>query len=123
MSRLNAVEIDRAAIIEAMLTEEIVEPPMGRRKARVRCPVYSCDGAMIEGRVMCDPCWRSLPVKFRKAAVRLYREARDPLNELHADLIDRDYFDWCLQLVGMAAKYRTGELDRSEADELEVRFV
>lgn len=50
-----------------------VEPPIGRRKARIECFGKDCTVPLIETRWLCGDCWRSLPRFYKRALNMLYR--------------------------------------------------
>ncbi|MDD9904804.1 MAG: hypothetical protein OXT06_14635 [Rhodospirillaceae bacterium] len=52
---------------------------MGRRKPRIECRIDGCHNSIIFDRLMCRECWMLLPVKARKAHLRIWRELRQYL--------------------------------------------
>lgn len=50
-----------------------VEPPIGRRKARIECFGNGCTAPVIETRWLCPECWKRLPRFYKRALNKLYR--------------------------------------------------
>lgn len=53
-----------------------VEPPMGRRHARYRCPVEDCENVRTEKMLMCKPCWQRLPSKVKAGHRRHWKDCK-----------------------------------------------
>jgi len=73
--------IKMAEIILLLLNPKYFEPPIGRRKARIYCPVDGCDSVMIVSRWICPKCWKLLHKRFKRALNLIYKQRKICISE------------------------------------------
>lgn len=70
-----------------------LEPPIGRRKARIECYGPNCATPVIETRWLCKECWKKLPRFYRRGLQMLYRKwkfyRQEGLAEAREDTAER----------------------------------
>ena len=69
----------RKSALRRARCRQIVAPPRGRRRARVRCPVLGCQAVIISTLLMCPDHWRSLRPATRRAHNAAFRHMRTEL--------------------------------------------